>query len=234
MPGRRTARKSGRVARRSARRVSRKVSRRSAKKSGRVTRGSAKKTARRVSRRARRNTRRNVRRVRRSVRQNGGMLKAFRAAPAAAWSALATVGDAHSRQQSHTKTVADAIAKDLKPIEIYMNWAHKMKNLIPDGSDDSDESTTLTSSTNRSRKEDAEYIRELEAKLAAATVKANASKPSRRQSVTDVGAELHGRMIYSLTEVKKEEEKIFFFCVLSTIKINERFGTAIAIWIFSI
>ena len=68
-----------------------------------------------------------------------------------------------------------------------------------DDSDD-DESTTLTSSTNRSRKEDAEYIRELEARLAAV----NAVKPSRRLSVADVGAELHGKMLYSLTEVKDE------------------------------
>ena len=78
----------------------------------------------------------------------------------------------------------------------------------PDDPDDSndDESTTLTSSTNRSRQEDAEYIRELEARLAAATLQANASKPSRRLSVTDVGAELHGRMLYSLTEVRDDEK----------------------------
>ena len=71
--------------------------------------------------------------------------------------------------------------------------------------DDSDELTTITTSTSRSRKEDADYIRKLEAMLAAATVKANSIKPSRRQTITEVGAELHGRMIYSLTEVKDEE-----------------------------
>ena len=64
--------------------------------------------------------------------------------------------------------------------------------------DDSDELTTITTSTSRSRKEDADYIRKLEAMLAAATVKANPIKPSRRQTITEVGAELHGRMIYSL------------------------------------
>ncbi len=72
----------------------------------------------------------------------------------------------------------------------------------PDDSDE-DESTTLSSSSNRSRQEDAEHIRKLEAMIAALTAKA---KPSRRQSVADVGVELNNRMIYSLTEVKDDEK----------------------------
>ena len=42
--------------------------------------------------------------------------------------------------------------------------------------------------------------------LAASTAKANSSKPSRRQSVADVGVEMHSRMIYSLAEFKEDEK----------------------------
>ena len=72
----------------------------------------------------------------------------------------------------------------------------------PDDSSD-DESTILSSSSNRSRQEDAEHIRKLEAMIVTLTAKA---KLGRRKSVADVGVELNNRMIYSLAEVKDDEK----------------------------
>ena len=78
----------------------------------------------------------------------------------------------------------------------------------PNDPNDDDESTTLSHSSNsdRSREEDAEYIRKLEAMLAASKGKTKSDKQNRRQSVADVGANMSNRMVYSLTSVKEEEK----------------------------
>ena len=71
----------------------------------------------------------------------------------------------------------------------------------PEDNDD-DNSTVISSSSNRS-KEDAKRIRELEAMVAALEAK---QTTSRRQSVAEVGLDMHKRMVYSVKEVRDEDK----------------------------
>ena len=99
------------------------------------------------------------------------------------------------KAQSRAKERARKKAKKDKAIQSKL----KTSTGDPDDSGD-DESTILSSSSNRSRQEDKEQIRKLEAMLAALTSKA---KLNRRGSVADVADELNGRMILTQSKVKK-------------------------------
>ena len=83
-----------------------------------------------------------------------------------------------------------------------MNKSRSAEDPEDDDGNEEDDSTVISSSSNRS-KEDAERIRQLEATIAALEAK---QAKSRRQSVAEVGLELHSRMVYSMTEVKEEDK----------------------------